>query len=236
MKVLSMQQVLFMFTSAAVLALALGTASAQTPAKAGAGGQKTIGGKTATGKVMTRDELRACFARRDELNVSAKKVEAERTQLDAERTEVVKEGDAIKADRAEVDKRLAAVREWEERVKAHRAAVEAYNTRTAEAQAAKGQQQKDLLAKLTEDRAALEKTSQQLQADEAALVPVYQAAVKTYNDKATARDAKVTSWNERNTAALKNTETHEDNRKTWVSECANRPYREDDEIAIKKGK
>lgn len=225
-----------MFTSAAVLALALGTASAQTPAKAGAGGQKTIGGKTATGKVMTRDELRACFARRDELNVSAKKVEAERTQLDAERTEVVKEGDAIKADRAEVDKRLAAVREWEERVKAHRVAVEAFNVRSTEAQAAKGQQQKDLLAKLAEDRAALEKTSQQLQADEAALVPAYQTAVKTYNDKATAHDAKVTAWNERNTAALKNTETHEDSRKTWVSECANRPYREDDEIALKKGK
>jgi hypothetical protein len=67
-------------------------------------------------------------------------------------------------------------------------------------------------------------------------VPVYQASVKSYNDRAAARDAKVTSWNERNTAAVKSTESHQDARLVWASECANRPYREDDEIAIKAGK
>jgi uncharacterized protein (DUF3084 family) len=233
-KGMPMPKLLISSVCAAAMALfAVVPAQAQAPAK---GGQKTIGGKSASGKVMTKDELRSCFARRDELNASAKKVDADRAQLDAERAEILKEGDAVKADREEVDKRLAAVREWEGRIKSHGLAIEAYNKRMAENNEAPANQQKAVAEELKANREQLEKASAQLKSEEASLVPAYQNSVKAYNDRAAARDAKVASWNERNTAALKATESHQQVRQTWVSECANRPYREDDEIAIKAGK
>jgi chromosome segregation ATPase len=225
-----------LISGACVAALALITATpllAQAPAK---GSQKTIGGKPASGKLMSKDELRTCFARRDELNANAKKVDADRAQLDAERADVLKEGDAIKADREEIDKRLAAVREWEGRVKAHGLEIEAHNKRMAEANEGTANRQRALADELKAAREQLEKTSAQIKADEATVLPPYQNAVKAYNERAVARDAKVTAWNDRNAAALKATNAHQDTRQAWVSECANRPYREDDEIAIKAGK
>ena len=72
--------------------------------------------------------------------------------------------------------------------------------------------------------------------DEARLVPAYQIAVKSYNERALARDTVVAEWNERNKAINEAALKHEEQRSAWVSECANRPYNEDDEIAIKRGK
>jgi hypothetical protein len=228
-----MSKLLIAGACAAAMALLASTAvQAQTSAK---GGQKTIGGKLASGKLMTKDELRTCFARREELNVGAKKIDANRVQIDAERAEVLKEGEAIKLDRDEIDKRLAVVREWEGRVKAHGVAIEAYNKRMAEANEAPAKQ-RTMADELKATREELEKAGAQLKTEEAAVVPAYQNAVKTYNDRAAARDTKVTSWNERNAAALKATDGHQVTREAWTSECANRPYKEDDEIAIKAGK
>lgn len=229
-----MSNVLISSAIAAVFAVSgASLAMAQTPAK---GNSKTIGGKPASGKLMTKDELRACFARREDLNANAKKVDADRAQLDAERAEVLKEGDAVKTDRDEIDKRLAAVREWEGRVKAHGLAIEAFNKRMAEANEAPANKQRAMADELKASREELEKAGAQLKADEAAVVPPYQNAVKAYNDRAAGRDGKVTTWNDRNAAALKATESHQEARQAWVTECANRPYREDDEIAIKAGK
>jgi chromosome segregation ATPase len=211
-------------------ALAVIAAATESQAQAG---QKTIGGKPASGKVMTRDELRACFARRDELNAGVKPIDEARDKLTAERADILKEGDALKAELAEVDKRLASVREWEGRVKDHGKAIEDYNKRMAELEAAG---KKTVPDDLKASRESIEKNTAQLRSDEATLVPAYQTAVKAYNERAAARDAKVTSWNERNTAALKAGEQHEDVRRTWTSECANRPYREDDEVALKRGR
>jgi chromosome segregation ATPase len=196
-------------------------------------GQKTIGGKPAAGKMMTKDELRTCFARRDEMNAAVKPIDAERDKLAAERAEILKEGDVLKLEREEVDKRLAVVREWEGRVKAHGQAIEEHNKKMAEHDAAG---KKELPEELKSNREQIEKTTAQLRSEESTLVPAYQSSVKTYNERATARDAKVTSWNERNAASLKVAEKHEETRKAWSNECANRPYREDDEIALKRGK
>ena len=52
----------------------------------------------------------------------------------------------------------------------------------------------------------------------------------------TARDAKVTDWNARNTASVDESIKQQEARALWLNECANRPYLEDDEKAIKAGK
>lgn len=222
-----------------LLAFAASVAVAQTePAKAGtkpAG--KTLGGKTAgSGKLMTRDELRSCLKRLDDLNRDVKDVETQRPQLDRERDELKASGELLKAERAELDRQLAAVREWESRIRAHRAEVESFNQRSAALQEASRNQQEKLAEELKDDRERLQKAREVLATEEATLVPAYQNTVKTYNERATARDAKVADWNQRNGAAVDAAVKQQEARALWLNECANRPYLEDDEKAVKAGK
>jgi hypothetical protein len=226
----------------ASLALALwgSHAAAQTaPSKAAAvkPAGKTLGGKPATGgKLMTRDELRTCLKRLDDVNQGAKDLEALRPQLDRERDELKTTGEVLKTERTALDAQLVAVREWEGKVRAHAAEIEAYNTRNnAVKDAPRGQQEK-MFEELKGERERLQKTREALSAEEAKLVPVYQASAKAYNERAGARDAKVTDWNARNTAAVDASVKQQEARALWLNECANRPYLEDDEKAIKAGK
>lgn len=208
--------------------------TSKAPAKAEG---KTLGGKgMPTGKLLTRDELRQCMKRLEDINAGAKPIETARVSLDAERADLGKAGDALKVEREDIDRKLAAVREWEGRVRAHRDAIEAYNKKSASLADAPRDQKEALQAELGAESARLGTSTATLGADEARLVPAYQQAVTGYNAKALARDAKVGDWNTRNAAANETSKKHEDARLSWLDECANRPYREDDEIAIKKGK
>jgi Spy/CpxP family protein refolding chaperone len=218
---------------------AAGLVVAQTaPVKPGAKpADKTLGGKAAgSGKLMTRDELRTCLKRLDDVNQSSRDVEAQRPTLDREREELKASGEALKTDRAEVERLLAAVREWEGRVRAHAVDIEAFNKRSASlAELPRGEQQK-VTDELKLERERLEKVRGALGVDEAKLVPAYQSTTQTYNERALARDAKVTDWNARNTASVDAAVKQQEARALWLNECANRPYLEDDEKAIKAGK
>jgi hypothetical protein len=116
------------------------------------------------------------------------------------------------------------------------AEVESYNKRSAEAQEASRLQQERLAKGLAADRERLEKTRQALAADEAKLVAPLKVAATAYNDRALARDTKVADWNARNAAMADASVKQQGDRALWLNECANRPYLEDDEAAIKAGK
>ena len=205
------------------------------PAAAPAG--KTLGGKTAgSGKPMSRDELRTCMKRLDDVNQSGKDIEALRPQLDRERDELKAAGLLLTAERAEVDRQLAAVREWEVKMRAHAVDIETFNKRSAAVQEAPRNRQEELLAALKGERENLQMVREALTVEEARSVPTYQALAKTYNERASARDLKVTDWNARNGAAVDASVNQQEARALWLNECANRPYLEDDEKAIKAGK
>jgi hypothetical protein len=89
---------------------------------------------------------------------------------------------------------------------------------------------------LDAERERLGKARDPLAAEEARVVPAYQTAVAEYNSKAGGRDALVADWNARNKAINDESLKQESERTGWLLECADRPYREDDEIAIKAGK
>ena len=209
-----------------------------TPAKPAAKpAGKTLGGKAAGGgKLMTRDELRSCLRRLDDVNQATKGIDTARPALDSERDALKASGEALKAERVELDRRLAAVREWEGRVRAHAVEVETFNQRSAALQEAPRNLQEKLREELKGEREQLNKTRESLGADEAALLPAYRESAKAYNERAVARDAKVTDWNQRNSALVDASATQQVARALWMNECANRPYLEDDEIAIKAGK
>jgi septal ring factor EnvC (AmiA/AmiB activator) len=204
------------------------------PAKAAA--PKTLGGKAPTGKLLTREELRTCLKRLEVINADTKTLEQKRDGLDREKDDLVKSGDALKTERADVDAKLAAVREWEGRVRAHGAEIEAFNKRTKEAEEASRSQREALAKELDAERERLNKARAPISEEESRVVPSYQNAVKTYNEHAQARDGVVSDWNGRNKALNEQGLKHEESRAGWLGECANRPYREDDEIAIKAGK
>ena len=215
------------------VAVAQSTAAKPAPKPAG----KTLGGKTAGGgKLMTRDELRSCLKRLDEVNQAAKGIDSARPALDSERDALKTSGEALKAERAELDRKLAAVREWEGRVRAHAVEIETFNRRSAAVDSAPRDQQEKMLEALKGDREKLHKTRDVLAADEAVLVPAYRESAQTYNERAIARDAKVTDWNQRNAAVVDASVAQQDARALWLNECANRPYLEDDEMAVKAGK
>ena len=201
-----------------------------------AAGPKTLGGKAPVGKMLTRDELRTCLKRLDGVNASGKDLEQRRGALDKEKEDLVKSGDALKAERADVDTKLAAVRDWEGRMRAHGAEIETFNQRLKAADAGPRNKREEMAKEFEAERERLNKARMPLSEEEARLVPAYQNAVKGYNDKATAREAVVVDWNGRNKAINEVSLKHDEERSGWLTECANRPYREDDEIAIKSGK
>ncbi len=204
------------------------------PAKPAA--PRTLGGKAPVGKMLTRDELRACLKRLDDVNAGSKDLDARRAALDKEKDELTRSGDALKAERADVETKLAAVREWEQRMRAHGAEIEAFNQRLKAAENAPAKQREALAKELEAERERLTKARVPLADEEARLVPAYQSAVKGYNEKAQARDAQVADWNARNKSFNEAAGKHDEERSSWLAECANRPYREEDEIAIKRGK
>lgn len=221
-----------------LLGFAASVAVAQTaPAKPGAKpAGKTLGGKTAGGKQMTREELRGCLKQLDDVNRGNKAIEVLRPVLDRERDGLKAEGEVLKAEFAEVERKLAAVREWEGRVRAHAVAIESFNQRSAALSDAPANQRDKLTEELKADREGLQKSREALAADEAMLVPAYQTSARSFNERAKVRDAKVVEWNQRNAAAVEASMKAQEARASWLNECANRPYLEDDEIAIKAGK
>lgn len=198
---------------------------------------KTLGGKGApSGKLLTREELRSCLKRLDDITASGKDLVQRRTALDAEKDELVKSGEALKLARTEVDAKLAAVRAWEGRMRAHATEIEAFNQRARAIDEAPKAEREAMTKALEADREGLNRTRASLTNDEATLVPAYEASVRSYNERAKARDAVVVDWNARNKALNDAGTKAEDDRNSWLNECANRPYREEDEMAIKAGK
>ena len=229
---------------AAPLALASWQGQAQTAPKivipaspaVKAAGPKTLGGKAPVGKMLTRDELRTCLKRLDGVNAGTKDLEQRRAALDKEKEDLVKSGDALKADRADADAKLATVRDWEGRMRTHGAEIETFNQRLKAADEGPRAKREELAKEFEAERERLAKARLPLTEEEARVVPAYQNAVKAYNEKATARDAVVADWNGRNKTMNEQSAKQEDDRSAWLVECANRPYREYDEIAIKSGK
>ena len=177
-----------------------------------------------------------CLKRLDDLNQGVKELDALRLVLDRERDELKASGEALKSERAELDLQLPPIREWEAKVRVQATDIEAFNKRNdALAEAPRNQREK-LAQELVIERERLEKAREALAAEEAKLVPAYRASAAAHNDRIAARDAKVNDWNARNAAAVDASAKHQDARALWLSECANRPYNEDDEKAIKAGK
>jgi hypothetical protein len=91
-------------------------------------------------------------------------------------------------------------------------------------------------ATLDAERADLLQSGQALQAELAALDRSSPDAVAAYNARATDRDSKVDTWNQRNARFSDDARASQAEQQAWQADCAGRRFREDDETALRKAR
>jgi len=221
-----------------LLFLTCSAVGAQTPPpKAADGKTLSMGLGSSGGKLLARDELRTCFTQRDVLAGRLSEADGQRKALDAERDAIGQERAALVAERTELDKKTEVVKALAPRLEAFKlkfdnfqARVTAFNEANRTGMSADRQR-----AELQREQVELQASQKALEAERLASIGPAEEAVNRFNASAAAVEAKATDWNQRNGKLNEQSQAVADDRQTWVTECGNRRYREDDETAIRKG-
>ncbi len=211
----------------------------QTPAKpASAASTRTLGGGSGSGPILTRDELRQCLAQTATLREEFADADKQRAVLDKEKQGLAADQKALLEARAPIDAMKQKVSDLNARMTAYGEKVKAWNARVADFNDNRpsGSRGDKIGDQLKQDQEALQAEQKQLEAEKAALASTGKPDLEAYNAKATALQAKVADWNQRNDQFSAKAKDLEDQRSAWTDNCSNRRYREDDETAIKKGK
>ena len=213
-------------------ALLASTVAAQAP------GTKAMGTPKAGGKLLSREELRACLTQQKELATRRPLLESERAQLDRERQELQQIDESLKAERAAIEKLAQTATEIGARSKALSQQIADYNERSSKFESANlsgptAERQRRLLDR---ERAELDKSAQALEADRAALGPAAEQKAKAFDARLAAREQAASDWNARNAKLTKSAQAYELDLENWKIDCEGRSYREDDEKAILSGK
>lgn len=214
-------------------ALALPTL-AQTAPKTGSLG----GGAGSGGPLLTRDELRACMKEQVTLAQRRSAYEAKTAQLKADKDALMGESQAVTGDLSQARQGAAKVDEINARAAEIAKKVDEWNVRWKEFEAANrsGPTGERMRKQLVEEQRALAKESADLDAQRKGMGGSTVATASQANARSEALNARITAWNQRNAALVKEGEDLAQERDLWASECGNRRYREDDETAIKQGK
>lgn len=219
--------------------------AAAVPAAAKAPEDKTLalGGGSAAGKggpLMTRDELRVCLKDEETVRTRMADHDALRAPLDQEKKDITTAQADLRQEREPIDALKVRADAFAAKIKDYSARVQSWNDRMKlhnEDPKPSGAAFEGKKLALNKEREDIEKERVALEAERAAITAVASGdSVRAYNAKAVALDARVTSWNERNNKWNDAIAALDVDRKAWLAACADRRYREDDEIAIRRGK
>jgi chromosome segregation ATPase len=189
-------------------------------------------------RVMTRDELRACLRRNDDLKVRAKELDDLASVINGQRPEVEQVLEAIRADRAILETRATRIREFQPKMMAYGQKVEAFNRRMGELGAksrlttSEGRELEDMRKQIPD----LETERKALNEERDRLLDGYEDSVKVFAAKAKAAEDRAAEWNRRKSQHAQDNEDLTAASADWRRDCADRPYREDDEKAIRAGR
>ncbi len=206
-------------------------------ASAQGAGNKSIG-TAKGGKLLSREELRACLAQQKDLAARKPELESERSALDRERDELKKIDESLKGDEAAMQKLAQSAEDISRRTTALQQQIADYNDRAAKFQTAQpsgptGDRQRRAL---DNDKAAIDKATAQLEADRAAIGPNAEQMAKTYRARADTRNQAAEAWNMRNRELTRKAQALELDQESFKADCEGKSYREDDEKAILSGK
>ena len=198
----------------------------------------SLGNASVSSKLLTRDELRACFKQRDSLSARLTELDASREAMDKERATLTQVQAALKAERETLGGVKPAIDELNAKTKSFQAEVEGWQKRVAEFNEAKdfGAAAEKRRIEINLEGEALQTRSAQLQAERTALLTRGEETVRGFNARASVIDQRVAEWNERNRLLNTSLEDIRGERQTWGIECGERRYRDDDEKAILNGK
>lgn len=228
--------------TAAVALLALTLTSAPAWAQAPAAPRTaTLGGGSATGPLLSREELRACLKRPAELAPRRAEVEAQTKQIEAEKLTLLAEMESLKSERRKIDEIGAVLKDDAARRTALSARVAQFNERAK----AIPEQRRNMtpgeitarereLAALKQDQEELVRDTQALDAERTRLGS-QDEMVRSFNTRAVAQDRRIDDWNARNDKFTALQQTLKNDLDDYTTNCANRRYREDDEDAIRRG-
>jgi chromosome segregation ATPase len=200
-------------------------------------GNKSIG-TAKGGKLLSREELRACLTQQKDLTARKPGLESERAILDRERDELAKIDESLKADEAAMHKLAQSADDISRRTKELQQQIADYNDRAAKFQMAPpsgptGDRQRRAL---DNDKAAIDKATAQLEADRAAIGPNAEQMAKTYKARTDTRNQAAEAWNTRNRELTRKVQALDVDQEMFKTDCEGRSYREDDEKAILAGK
>lgn len=221
---------------AGLLAAFVLVASASTLAQDA--GIKSLDGKArAGGKVMTKDELRACMKQQDELSRQRTDVEARREAMNKDRDAIQAENESLKTEQASFKERSSKVKEYNDRMSAFAARVDAYNAAQTElAEMRPGPFADRKRRELDKEKVELSRIDAQNKAEGDTMKTGLEKDVNALNARVDAQSKRATEWNTRNKALDDEASIYEDKRIDWKLNCGDRRYREDDEKAIRAGK
>jgi chromosome segregation ATPase len=192
--------------------------------------------KGSKGAIMSKEELRTCLAQKDAVDKRRGEVTTSNEQLTRERDALQQTGAALRAEGSQIEQRNNAIRALAERNREHQAKVQDWNGRAAKLKDAPRGDQEKLLAELNAEKDGLQKSFDALKAEQAQLTTGYSEQVTAYNTRAEEHARNVEALNTRATQLTAQSEAEARDRDAWRTTCADRRYREDDEIAIKRGK
>lgn len=201
-------------------------------------GIKSLDGKaSAGGKIMTREELRACMKQQDDLARQRTDLEARREAINKERDVIQAESEAFKTEQASLADRNSKVKEINARMDAYAARVNAYNQAMTELNDMRAGPFADRKRReLAKEKQELTRLEAEYKAEGDTARSGLEKDVNALNARADAQNKRATDWNTRNKALEGEASAYEDKRIDWKLSCGDRRYREDDEKAIRAGK
>lgn len=208
------------------------------PTLAQEAGIKSLDGKAkAGGKVMTKEELRACMKQQDELAKERTDVEVRREALNKERDAIQAENEALKTEQAAFKEKNTKIKDFNDRMAAFAARVDEYKKNAEElAEEPAGPSANRKRRELEKELAAIKKQEAANKVEGDAIKASMEGDASALNARVDAQGKRAADWNTRSKSLDDEASAYEDRRIDWKLNCGDRRYREDDEKAIRAGK
>ena len=219
-------------------ACSVAVAQSAPAAQAAGGATRSLGSGTGGGPLLTREELRACLNQGASMRTRTTELDGQRAALNKEKDAIAAEQQSLREARAPIEAMKPQTDELNQRMRAFKVRVDDWTAR-AEAFNASGKTgvwaDRENKA-LQKERKEIEAERATLDAERDRLAAASKDIVGSYNERAAALETRVKEWNRRNEELNKASSALEDEREKWVTGCADRRYREDDEKAIRAGR
>ncbi|NDY89932.1 hypothetical protein [Ideonella livida] len=222
---------------ALLLGLALVAPAAQAQGKTG-----TLGGQppAAGGKIMTKDELRACLGQQDGLTQRRKALEEAIARHNQVREPLDRQREALAGERAAVEQVMQALRSLRAQEAEHDARQRDWQQRLARLDTnpdglSRGQIERQR-AQLEQERLALNKARHDWASDYERRAGEADAQVAQFNQRSQGLDPQFSAWNATKAQLDQQSQDLDLDREEWRLSCGSRRFREDDEKALRAGK